>query len=121
MERAKQDMQQRGMAAGDVNLESAMFEEEANKRVKLGLILGDIIKANSVEASDEEVEAFITEQASSYEDPAEVVNWYAQNPGARFEIRSVLVENKVAEKVKSEAKVTEVAKSFEEVLNRNFG
>lgn len=120
MERAQQDMQQRGMAAEEVKLESAMFEEEATKRVKLGLILGDIIKANNVEASDEEVEAFITEQASSYEDPAEVVNWYAQNPGARFEIRSVLVENKVAEKVKEEAKVTESTKSFEEVLNKNF-
>ncbi|BBP46007.1 trigger factor [Thiosulfatimonas sediminis] len=120
MERAQQDMQQRGMSAADVKLEAGMFEEEANKRVKLGLILGDIIKANNVEASDAEVEAFIVEQASSYEDPQEVVNWYAQNPGARFEIRSVLVENKVAQKVKDEAKVTEVTKSFEEVLNRKF-
>lgn len=120
MDRALQNMQQQGMQAEDVKLEASMFEEDAKKRVKLGLILGDIIKANSLEASDEEVEAYISEQASSYEDPEEVIKWYAQNPGARFEIRSVLVENKVAEMVKEQAKVSEVSKSFEEVLNRNF-
>ncbi|MBN2647337.1 MAG: trigger factor [Thiotrichales bacterium] len=120
MERAAQNMQQQGMSADSIKLDITMFEADAQKRVKLGLILGDIIKANQLTASDEEVEALIAEQASSYEDPQEVIGWYAQNPGARFEIRSILVENKVAEMIKAQAKITEVSKGFEEVLNRKF-
>ncbi|BCN93324.1 trigger factor [Thiomicrorhabdus immobilis] len=117
MDRAVQSMQQQGVKPEDVKIEAAHFEDEAKERVKLGLVLGDIIKANNLEASNEEVEAYITEQASSYEDPSEVVNWYAQNPGARSEIRAILVEGKVAAKIIAEAKVKEVSKTFEEVIN----
>ncbi|WP_319379616.1 trigger factor [Thiomicrorhabdus sp.] len=116
MDQMVQNMQQQGMNAADVNIEAAQFEDQARERVKLGLIIGDLIKANSLEASDEEVEAYISEQASSYEEPQEVINWYAQNPGARYEIRAMLVENKVAEKILAEADVTEVSKSFDEVI-----
>jgi len=116
MDRAVQSMQQQGMKAEDISIEASHFETEANDRVKLGLVIGDIIKANSFEASNEEVEAYISEQASSYEDPKEVIEWYAQNPGARSEIRAVLVEGKVAQKVMDEAKVKKVKKSFDEVI-----
>jgi len=117
MDRAVQNLQQQGMKPEDVNIEAAQFEEEAKNRVKLGLVLGDIIKTNNIEASNEEVEAYISEQASSYEDPAEVIGWYAQNPGARSEIRAVLVEGKVATKIIDEAKVKKVKKAFDEVIN----
>ncbi len=116
MDRAVQNLQQQGMNPADVNIEASHFEEEANKRVKLGLILGDIIKVNKLEATDDEVNAYIAEQASSYEDPAEVINWYSENLGAKNEIRSILVESKVAAKILAEAKVTEVTKSFDEVI-----
>ncbi|WP_029407508.1 trigger factor [Thiomicrorhabdus sp. Milos-T2] len=117
MDRAVQSMQEQGVKPEDVKIEAVQFEDEAKERVKLGLILGDIIKANNIEASNEEVEAYIAEQASSYEDPSEVIGWYAQNPGARSEIRGVLVEGKVAAKIIEEAKVKEVTKAFEEVIN----
>jgi len=119
MQRTKQNLAQQGVEIEQMNLDPSTFEEEAANRVKLGLILGDIIKANNIEAADEDIEAYITEQASSYEDPQEVVNWYAQNPGARSEIRAVIVENKVAEKILAEAKVTKVAKPFQEVIQQN--
>jgi len=118
MDRAVQNLQQQGMKAEDVNIEASHFEADASKRVKLGLILGDIIKANGIEASNEEIEAYISEQASSYEDPSEVIGWYAQNPGARSEIRGVLVENKVAAKIIAEAKVKEVKKAFDDVIGQ---
>lgn len=117
MDRAVQNLQQQGVNAQDVNISADQFEEEAKNRVKLGLVLGDIIKANNLEASNEEVEAYIAEQASSYEDPSEVIGWYAQNPGARSEIRGVLVEGKVAAKIIDEAKVKVVSKAFDEVIN----
>ncbi|GKT11634.1 MAG: trigger factor [Thiomicrorhabdus sp.] len=117
MDRAVQNMQQQGMNPADVNIEASHFEEEAQKRVKLGLVLGDIIKENNIEASDEDVNTYISEQASSYEDPTEVIEWYNQNVSAKNEIRSILIEGKVAAKILSEANVTEVNKSFDEVVN----
>ena len=120
MDRAVQNMQQQGMKAEDINIEASHFEDEARDRVTLGLVLGDIIKANNFEASDEEVTGYIEEQAASYEDPAQVVEWYAKNPGARSEIRGILVEGKVAQKVIDEAKTKKVKKSFDEVIGRTM-
>ncbi len=120
MDRAVQSMQQQGMKAEDISIEASHFENEANDRVTLGLVLGDIIKANNFEASNDEVEAYIAEQASSYEDPQEVIEWYAKNPGARSEIRAILVEGKVAQKIMDEAKVKTVKKSFDEVVGQQM-
>lgn len=111
-----QNMQRQGVKASDVNITADQYEDDAKKRVKLGLVMGDIIRANKIEANDDEVNAYIAEQAASYEDPAEVIDWYQKNPQALNEIRAILVENKVAEKILSEAKVTEVKKSFDEVI-----
>ncbi|HHS99600.1 MAG TPA: trigger factor, partial [Thiomicrospira sp.] len=112
-----QKLKEQGMQESDINISADQFQGEAEKRVKLGLILGDVIRANDIQADDADVNAFISEQASSYEDPAEVVNWYKENPQALNEIKGIIVENKVAEKIMAEAKVTEVTKSFEEVVN----
>lgn len=119
MQRAQQQLQQQGVDLKDAPINPETFNDEAANRVKLGLMLGEIIKVNSFEAADDEVEAYIAEQASSYEDPSEVIAWYAQNPGARSEIRAVLVENKVAEKILAEAKVSKVSKNFKEVIAPN--
>jgi len=112
-----QQMQQQGMKESDINVSADQFQEEAEKRVKLGLILGDVIRANGIEASDADINEFISEQASSYEDPSEVINWYKENPQALNEIKGIIVENKVAEKITAEAKVTSVTQSFESVIN----
>ena len=112
-----QKMKEQGMKEDEINISADAFQSDAEKRVKLGLIIGDVIRANSIEASDADVEAFIAEQASSYEDPSEVIAWYKQNPQALNEIKAIIVENKVAEKIIAEAKVTEVTKKFEEVVN----
>ncbi|MDG6772886.1 trigger factor [Thiomicrorhabdus sp. ZW0627] len=117
MNNMAQNLQQQGMKPEDLNMSADHFQADAEKRVKLGLIMGDIIRANNIVASDEDVDAFIQEQASSYEDPSEVVNWYKQNPQAMNEIKAIIVENSIAEKILSEAKVKEVKKSFEEVVN----
>lgn len=112
-----QKLQQQGMKPEDVNISAEHFQADAEKRVKLGLVMGDIIRANKIVATDEQVDEFIQEQASSYEDPSEVIDWYKKNPQALNEIKAVIVENTVAEKILSEAKVTEVKKSFDEVIN----
>ena len=117
MNKMVEQMQQQGMKEQDINISADHFQKDAEKRVKLGLIIGEIIRVNKIEAAEADIDAFIAEQASSYEDPSEVIGWYKQNPQALNEVKAIIVENKVAEKIISEATVTEKAKSFEEVIN----
>ena len=117
MNRAVQELQQQGIKAEDVQLTADQFKDEAEKRVKLGLILGQAIKDGDFRATEEEVNQYIAEQASSYEDPEEVVKWYQQNPQALTEIQAILTEDKVAQAILDQAKTKEVKKSFEEVVN----
>jgi len=117
MNRAVQQLQQQGIKAEDVNLTAEQFKDEAEKRVKLGLILGQAIKDGDFKATDEEVSNYIAEQASAYEDPQEVVNWYRQNPEALAEVQAMVTEDKVAQAILDQAKVKEVNKSFNEVVN----
>jgi len=116
MNRAIQQLQQQGVKVKDLKLSADQFEEEAEKRVKLGLILGQAIKEGGYKATEEEVTSYIAEQASSYEDPKEVVNWYRKNPQAMAEIQSILTEDKVAESILNQAKIKEINKSFDEVV-----
>jgi trigger factor len=117
MNRAVQELQQQGIKPEDVNLTADSFKEEAEKRVKLGLILGEAIKEGDIKATEEEVTNYLSEQASAYEDPSEVLKWYQQNPQALAEVQSVIVEDKVAQNVLDQAKTKEIKKTFEEVVN----
>jgi trigger factor len=113
-----QRLEQQGMPRGQMSgLSADIFSEEAKKRVKLGLIIGDVIRLNEFKASNEEIDAYIADQASAYEDPQEVKQWYTQNPERLNEVRSFIVENAVANKIMAEAKVAEVKKAFDDVVN----
>ncbi len=117
IKRATKNMEEQGAKPENINLSADQFAVEAKTRVKLGLILGDIIKINNIKATKEDTTDFIKDQSSSYEDPAEVINWYKNNPQSMAEIESVIVEKKVANKILSEAQVTEVTKTFDEIVN----
>lgn len=117
MNRAAQNLQQQGMKAEEVNISASEFVEEATIRVKLGLILGDIIKAHGIQATEEMKIAFIEDQASSYEDPSEVINWYKSNPKAMAEIEAIVIEKAIANTILEKAQVTNVTKTFDEIVN----
>lgn len=118
MQRQAQNFQQQGINPEDIGLTIEAFMSDAETRVKLGLVLGDIIKENKIEATEADRKAYIEEQASSYEDPQQVIEWYAKNPQAQREIDSLLVEKQVANLILGKAKVKEVKKSFDDVVNQ---
>ncbi|UQB41425.1 trigger factor [Thiomicrospira microaerophila] len=118
LENYMQRLEQQGMPKGQMpGLTADIFSEEAKKRVKLGLVIGDVIKANDIQASEADLDAFIAEQASAYEEPEEIKQWYKENPQRLNEARSVIVESAVAKKIMSEAKVNEVTKAFDEIVS----
>lgn len=110
------DMQSRGVQS--VKLTADMFTGQAERRVRLGLILAEIVQQHKLVAQPEQIRALIEEQAQSYEDPEQVVKWYFQNPERMQEIESLALEENVVAWVESQAQVEDVATSFEELMGR---
>ena len=98
------------------DLPRELFTEQASKRVKLGLLLSEVIKINDIKADDAKVEERIQEFAQTYQAPEEVINWYKSNPAERSKIESVVLEDQLVDFVLEKAKVTETSLSFEELM-----
>lgn len=119
-EQAKQRFaQQAGGAQGNLpELPADLFEENARRRVSIGLILGEVIKANELKVDSAKVDALIETTASAYEDPQEVIEYYKANNELMQQMNNVALEEQAIELVLEKAKVTEVSKPFGEIMNK---
>ncbi|WP_186203941.1 trigger factor [Burkholderia gladioli] len=114
VEMARQDLAQRGVPnAANAPIPVEMFKEQAERRVKLGLVIAELVKANGLEAKPEQIRAEVDEFAKSYEDPKEVVRWYYSNQQRLAEMEAFVVESNVVDFVLGKAKVTDKEVSFE--------
>jgi len=105
------------MANFDIsNLPDEMFEEEAKKRVQTGLLIGELIKSEKIELDNERVESTLEDMAGSYEDPAQVKDYYRQNQEARTSLEGMVLEEQVVEFLLEKATVTNKQSSFEEMM-----
>ena len=115
----KQNFINQGMAdAKNLDLPIDMFKEQAERRVKLGLILAEVVKENNLEPSQEQIDAVIKDFAESYEDPQEVIDWYHAQADRLQGPTSLAVESNVVNFVLGKAKVTEKALSFDEIMGK---
>lgn len=116
VELARQDLEQRGVPnAKDAPIPIEMFKDQAERRVKLGLVLAELVKQQDLKAKPEQIRAEVEEFAKSYEDPKEVVRWYYSNQQRLSEMEAYVVENNVVEYVVGHAKVTDKQVPFEEL------
>ena len=90
-----------------MELPRELFEEQAKRRVVVGLLLGEVIRTHELKADEERVKALIEEMASAYEDPSEVVEFYSKNKELMDNMRNVALEEQAVEAVLAKAKVTE--------------
>jgi len=111
-----QDMQQRGQSAS-FELPASVFEDQAKKRVHLGMLVAEIIDGQSFKADDDEVRETIAKLAGSYEDPQEVVDYYMNNPDQKATVENLVLENKVTDWVVGQVKVNEEKRTFSDVMN----
>lgn len=116
MKMTEADMQARGVQS--MKLAADMFTGQAERRVRLGLILAEIVQANKFTAQPEQIRALIAEQAQSYEEPEQVVQWYYQSPERMQEIESLALEENVVAWVAGQAQVEDVTTSFDELMGR---
>ncbi|MEN3157115.1 trigger factor [Alkalimonas sp. NCh-2] len=98
-------------------LPASLFEEQAKDRVKVGLLLGEIIKTNELKVDDSRVQELIADVASAYEDPQEVVQYYNSNQELLQSMRNVALEDQAIELVLSKATVTDAPAKFDEIMN----
>ena len=109
------------MKTSDFKVEAGWFQSEAERRVKIGLILSEVIHKNSLYAKPEDVRAIIEDMAQSYEDPQELIDWYYADPRRLAPVEALAVENKVVDWVVNQAQTTEEPVSFEELMGREPG
>ncbi|MBD1558012.1 trigger factor [Vibrio sp. S9_S30] len=94
-----------------------LFEEQAKRRVVVGLLLGEVIKSEELKADDERVKAIIEEMATAYEDPAEVIAYYEQNEQMMNNMRNVALEEQAIDAIIAKAQVSDKEVSFNELMN----
>ncbi len=113
MEAMTKRMREQNMPANDLNPDN--YREEATKRVSLGLLLGEVVRANELKADEATVREILAIEADSYDNPEQFIEWYLADQNRRSEVEAIAIENAVVDLVMSKAKVTEVSKPLAEL------
>ncbi|REC90110.1 trigger factor [Pantoea ananatis] len=101
-----------------LELPRELFEEQAKRRVVVGLLLGEVIRTHELKADEDRVKVLIEEMASAYEDPQEVIEFYSKNNELMNNMRNVALEEQAVEAVLAKAKVSEKETNFQELMNQ---
>lgn len=116
MQSVQADLQRRGTDMSNVQLQPAMFEDQAKRNVGLRVILGELINKNELQANADQVRAMVNEFSVSFEQPEEVVRWYYADPARLDEPFSLATEENVVAWVVERAKVTDKKVTFDELM-----
>lgn len=111
--------QNAGASAGGLNLPDELFVPQAERRVKLGLIVGEVIRQNGLQRDPSRVEAMLQSVASTYEDPQALVEYYRSNRQAMQTIEAAVMEEMIVDWVLEKASVTDEVRDFDSVMNPN--
>ncbi|MDD1627826.1 MAG: trigger factor [Methylococcaceae bacterium] len=106
------------MKLDDLKLPRDVFEEQAKRRVALGLILGEIIQKNAIQIDSDKVRTTIEDMAKSYERPEDVVNWYYSDESRLNDVRQMVLEDQAIEWLVAQAKVSDETVNFSDVMDR---
>ncbi|MGJ0490533.1 trigger factor [Methylobacter sp.] len=106
------------MKLDDLKLPRDAFEEQAKRRVALGLILGEIIQKNDIKIDADKVRSAIEDMARSYERPEDVVKWYYSDESRLDDVRQMVLEDQTVEWLAAQAKVSDEPMKFDDVMNQ---
>ena len=115
---AREDLRARGIPVDDkMTLPADIFTDRATRRVRLGLLIAEIVKTNSLQATPEQVQAHVENIAAAYEDPQGFVKWYMGDAQRKSEIEAITMEDNVVAWALNNAKVSAKEVTFEELMN----
>jgi trigger factor len=117
IESARADLKSRGIKdAENAPIPDEVVRPQAERRVRLGLVVAELVRANELQAKPEQIKAHVEELASSYEKPAEVQRWYYSDQQRLAEVEGIVIENNVTEFVLGQAKVSDKVISFDDLM-----
>ncbi|HEY5581678.1 MAG TPA: trigger factor [Rhodoferax sp.] len=120
LEGARAELKQRGIKDADkAPMPEDIFRPQAERRVRLGLVVAELVRSNNLQATTEQVKAHIEELAASYEKPADVMRWYYSDNNRLAEVEAIVIENNVTNFVLAQAKISDKALSFDELMAQN--
>ncbi|MCK5498062.1 MAG: trigger factor [Gammaproteobacteria bacterium] len=114
----KSRLQQQGLSESDIpEGDASMFNEQAEKRVTLQLLIADILKENEIKVDQSKVRSKIEKAAEGYEDTSEVINWYYSDKNRLAEVEALVLEEQVINWIMDKAKVNETELAFDALMN----
>jgi len=119
VESAVQEMQAKGLKLDKLPFDPQAFESSARRRVALGLIIGELARAEKLQPKPADVRALIEAESQSYEHPAEVVKWIYMQPQRLSEMEGLALESNVINWVLTKAKVEDKPVAFDELMGSN--
>jgi len=119
IEGARADLKQRGIKDADkAPIPAEVFQPQAERRVRLGLVVAELVRANNLAAKPEQIKQHIEELAASYEKPADVVRWYYSDNRRLAEVEAIVIENNVTDFILSKAKTVDKKVDFDELMGQ---
>jgi trigger factor len=119
IESARADLKQRGIKDADkAPIPEDVFRPQAERRVRLGLVVAELVRTNDLHAKPEQIKTHIEDLAASYEKPADVVRWYYSDNRRLAEVEAIMIENNVTDFVLSKVQVTDKAIDFDELMGQ---
>jgi trigger factor len=116
---AREDLKQRGVKDADkAPIPPDIFKAQAERRVRLGLVVGELVRQQKLQAKPEQLQAHIEELSQSYEKPAEVMRWYLSDRQRMAEVEAVVVESNVTQHVLEKAKVVDKQLAFTDLMEQ---
>lgn len=116
MRRMGANLEQQGMKAEDIKLTPDLFRPQAEERVALGLILGELVRTENLQAKPEQVMAMVSDVAQTYEQPEAVIRWHFEKPERLNDFEGLAVERNVVDWVLAKALVKDVPSTFEALM-----
>ena len=116
VEQAAAELQAKGLKIENLPFDPQVFEANARRRVSLGLIIGELARAEKLQPKPAEVRALIEAESQSYEHPAEVVKWFYMQPQRLSEMEGLALESNVVAWVLSKSKVEDKSVPFDELM-----
>ncbi len=118
---AVEDLKQRGMTTQDLTLPPDLFAERAGRRIKVGLLVAELVKRHSLQSRPEQVRKLIEQHAETFEHPDQLVRWYYADPARLAEVEAVVMEDNVVEWALANMKVSEEKLAFDDLMGTKKG
>jgi trigger factor len=119
MKQAMQEMESRGVRMQDMPLQAEMFRDRAEKRVRLGILLAEVVQKHGLQATPDQTKAMIEDYAQNFDEAEQIIRWYAADPKRMIEVENMVLEENLVGWVMDRAKTTDKTAVFSELMGNS--